>query len=618
MSEAKQQQLATLAVHAGQSPDPTTGSRAVPIYQTTSYLFQDADHAGRLFALKEFGNIYTRIMNPTTDVFEKRVAALEGGAAGLATASGQAAETLALTTLAAAGDEIVSTTSLYGGTYNLFHYTLPRLGITVKFVDADDFDGLRAAINDKTRAVYTETLGNPKLDVVDIEKLAAIAHEHKLPLVIDNTSASPALVRPIEWGADIVVNSATKFLGGHGTTIGGVIVDAGKFDWAASGRFKDFTEPDPSYHGLSYTEAFGPLAFILKARVQGLRDTGAALSPFNAFLLLQGIETLHLRLERHSAERAGRGQASGAASRRGVGQLSGPGIQPVLTSGRRSICPPARARWSPLASRADYEAGKKLIDALELFSLVANIGDAKSLVIHPASTTHQQLSVEEQATTGVTPELVRLSVGIEDIRDILADLDQAIEAANGHALAGATETAEPCCTMSIMTEPTRRDRSRRPTEAGILAAHLRRRLCARRAPVAGVRPHAGRRLTLHYAVYGRLNAARDNAVLVCHALSGSALVGSWWPEIFAPGGGSVAGSRFCDLHQHAGLLLRLDRARFGGPGDGRHLRPGFSAGFDPRQCAGAGQAAGLAGHSPAAAGAGRLDRRHAGPGVGDP
>ncbi len=300
MSEPKQLQLATLAVHAGQSPDPTTGSRAVPIYQTTSYLFQDADHAGRLFALKEFGNIYTRIMNPTTDVFEKRVAALEGGAAGLATASGQAAETLTITTLASAGEEIISTTSLYGGTYNLFHYTLPRLGITVRFVDADDFDGLRAAINDKTRAIYTETIGNPKLDVVDIERLAAIAHENGLPLVIDNTTPSPALVRPIEWGADIVVNSATKFLGGHGTSIGGVIVDAGKFDWAASGRFKEFTEPDPSYHGLSYVEAFGPVAFILKARIQGLRDTGAALSPFNAFLFLQGIETLHLRLERHS------------------------------------------------------------------------------------------------------------------------------------------------------------------------------------------------------------------------------------------------------------------------------------------------------------------------------
>jgi O-acetylhomoserine (thiol)-lyase len=445
MSESKQQQFATLAVHAGQSPDPATGSRAVPIYQTTSYVFQDADHAGRLFGLQEFGNIYTRIMNPTTDVFEKRVAALEGGAAGLATASGQAAETLALTTLAGAGDEIVSTTSLYGGTYNLFHYTLPRLGITVRFVDADDFDGLRAAINSKTRAVYTESLGNPKLDVADIEQLAVIAHEHGLPLVIDNTTPSAALVRPIEWGADIVVNSATKFLGGHGTAIGGVIVDAGKFDWAASSRFKEFTEPDPSYHGRSYTEAFGPLAFILKARVPGLRDTGAALSPFNAFLLLQGIETLHLRLERHS-------QNALAVARHlerhpGVEWVNYPGLessryhqraQKYLPKGYGAII----TFGVKAGSAGSYDAGKKLINSLELFSLLANIGDAKSLVIHPASTTHQQLSTEEQAATGVTPELVRLSVGIEDIRDILADLDQAIEAANGHTFQDTPSTAE--------------------------------------------------------------------------------------------------------------------------------------------------------------------------------
>jgi O-acetylhomoserine (thiol)-lyase len=432
MSESKQH-LATLAVHAGQSPDPATGARAVPIYQTTSYEFQDADHAGRLFALKEFGNIYTRIMNPTTDVFEKRVAALEGGAAGLATASGQAAETLVATTLASAGEEIVSTTSLYGGTYNLFHYTLPKLGITVKFVDADDFDGLRAAINEKTRAIYTETLGNPKLDVVDIERIAAIAHEHKLPLVIDNTSASPALVRPIEWGADIVVNSATKFLGGHGTTIGGIIVDAGKFDWAASGRFKGFTEPDPSYHGLVYTEAFGPLAFILKARVQGLRDTGAALSPFNAFLLLQGIETLHLRIERHSENALA--VAKHLEQHPGVEWVNYPGLVSSQYYERaQKYLPNGKGGLVTFGIKGGYEAGKKLIDSLELFSLVANIGDAKSLVIHPASTTHQQLSPAEQADTGVTPGLVRLSVGIEDIRDILADLDQAIEAANGEAV----------------------------------------------------------------------------------------------------------------------------------------------------------------------------------------
>ena len=439
MSEVKQQ-FATLAVHAGQVPDPTTGSRAVPIYQTTSYVFQDADHAGRLFALKEFGNIYTRIMNPTTDVLEKRVAALEGGVVALAVASGQAAETLVATTLASAGEEIISTTSLYGGTYNLFHYTLPKLGITVKFVDADDFDGLRKLINAKTRAIYTETLGNPKLDVVDIEKLAAIAHEHKLPLVIDNTSASAALVRPIEWGADIVVNSATKFLGGHGTSIGGVIVDAGKFDWAASGRFKDFTTPDPSYHGLVYTEAFGPLAFILKARVQGLRDTGAALSPFNAFLILQGIETLHLRLERHSQNALA--VAKHLEKHPGVAWVNYPGLESSQYYERaKKYLPEGKGALVTFGVKAGpnsgvgggYEAGKTLLNSLNLFSLLANIGDTKSLAIHPASTTHAQLSVEEQATTGVTPELVRLSVGIEDIRDILADLDQAIKAANGHS-----------------------------------------------------------------------------------------------------------------------------------------------------------------------------------------
>ena len=436
--EPKQQQLATQAVHAGQSPDPATGSRAVPIYQTTSYVFQDADHAGRLFALQEFGNIYTRIMNPTTDVFEKRVAALEGGAAGLATASGQAAETLTILTLANAGDEIVSTTSLYGGTYNLFHYTLPKLGIVVRFVDADDFDGLRKAINSKTRAVYTETLGNPKLDIADIETLAAIAHENKLPLIIDNTSASPALVRPIEWGADIVVNSATKFLGGHGLAIGGVIVDAGKFDWAASGRFKDFTEPDPSYHGLRFTEAFGPLAFILKARVQGLRDTGAAMAPFNSFLILQGIETLHLRMERHSQNALA--VARHLEQHPGVDWVNYPGLESSQYFARtKKYLPTGAGALVTFGIKGGYDAGKKLINSLELFSLLANIGDVKSLVIHPASTTHQQLSEREQAATGVTPEMVRLSVGIEDIRDILADLDQAIEVANGSKFSGKPE-----------------------------------------------------------------------------------------------------------------------------------------------------------------------------------
>jgi O-acetylhomoserine (thiol)-lyase len=430
MPETKQQHFATLAVHAGQEVDPTTGSRAVPIYQTTSYVFHDAEHAGRLFGLQEFGNIYTRIMNPTNDVFEKRVAALEGGAAGLATASGMAAEALTLTTLASAGDEIVSTTSLYGGTYTLLRYTFERLGITVRFVDADDFAGLRAAINSKTKALYTETLGNPKLDVADIETLAKIAHEQSIPLVIDNTSASAALVRPIEWGADIVVNSATKFLGGHGNSIGGVIVDSGKFDWAASGRFSNFTEPDPSYHGLSYTKAFGPLAFILKARVQGLRDTGAALSPFNSFLLLQGIESLHLRMERHSQNALAVAQF--LQKHPGVEWTNYPGLEssPYYQRAKKYL-PTGQSGLVTFGIKGGLEAGKKLINSLKLFSLLANIGDAKSLAIHPASTTHQQLSVEEQAASGVVPELVRLSVGIEDIRDILADLDQAIEAANG-------------------------------------------------------------------------------------------------------------------------------------------------------------------------------------------
>jgi O-acetylhomoserine (thiol)-lyase len=432
MPEENKQQLATLAVHAGQQVDSATASRAVPIYQTTSYLFQDADHAARLFGLQEFGNIYTRIMNPTTDVFEKRVAALEGGAAALATASGQAAETLAITTLAGAGDEIVSTTSLYGGTYNLFHYTLPKMGITVRFVDADNFDGLRAAINSKTRAVYTETLGNPKLDIADIETLAKIAHENGLPLMIDNTSASPILARPIEWGADIVVESATKFIGGHGTSIGGVIVDAGKFDWKASGRFRDFVEPDPSYHGLSYVDAFGPLAFILKARVQGLRDTGAAMAPFNAFLFLQGLETLHLRMERHSQNALA--VANHLTNHPGISWVNYPGLASSRYNSRaRKYMPDGQSSLLTFGIKGGYEAGKKLINSLKLFSLLANIGDAKSLVIHPASTTHAQLTADEQQSTGVTPELVRLSVGIEDIRDILADLNQAIQVANGQS-----------------------------------------------------------------------------------------------------------------------------------------------------------------------------------------
>lgn len=430
----------TLAIHGGQAPDSATRARAVPIYQTTSYVFDDADHAARLFALQEFGNIYSRIMNPTTDVFEKRVAALEGGVAGLAVASGQAAETLVIQTLANAGDEIISTNSLYGGTYNLFRYTFPRLGITVKFADANDFEGIRALITDKTKAIYSETIGNPNLDITDIQKLAEIAHENGLPLIIDNTSISAALNRPIEWGADIVVNSATKFLGGHGTSIGGIIVDAGKFDWKASGRFPDFVNPDPSYHGVSYTEAFGNLAFILKARVQGLRDTGACLSPFNAFLILQGIETLHLRLERH-CENALK-VAKFLETHPGVEWVNYPGLE-----GNRNYelakkyLPNGAGALVTFGIKGGYDAGKQFINSLKLFSLLANIGDAKSLVIHPASTTHQQLNEAEQAATGVTPELIRLSVGIEDIRDIIADLDQGLKSVSRSSTQSAAATA---------------------------------------------------------------------------------------------------------------------------------------------------------------------------------
>ncbi|MFN0120111.1 MAG: homocysteine synthase [Blastocatellia bacterium] len=428
MSDPTAYHFNTLAVHGGQEVDPATTARAVPIYQTTSYRFHNADHAARLFGLQEFGNIYTRIMNPTQDVLEKRVAALEGGAAALAVASGQAAETLAITNIAGAGDEIVSTTSLYGGTYNLFHYTLPKLGINVRFVDAEDEAGLRAAINDKTKCVFTETVGNPKLDIVDIAKLANIAHEHGMPLMIDNTTPSPALCRPIEHGADIVIQSLTKFIGGHGTSIGGAIVDAGKFDWKASGRFPDFTTPDPSYHGLVHADAFGPLAFILKARVQGLRDTGASISPFNAFLILQGAETLHLRMERHSANALA--VAKFLLGHAQVTAVNYPGLESSPYHQRTAkYMPTGAGALVTFEIKGGHEAGKKAIDSVKLFSLLANIGDAKSLIIHPASTTHSQLTPEEQAATGVTAGLIRLSVGIEDIRDIIADLDQALHAA---------------------------------------------------------------------------------------------------------------------------------------------------------------------------------------------
>jgi len=427
----------TLSLHAGQeTADSATNARAVPIYQTTSYVFDSPEHAANLFGLKQFGNIYTRIMNPTHDAFERRIAALEGGVGALATSSGQAAETLAILNIAGAGDEIISSASLYGGTYNLFHYTLPRLGIKVHFVDGREPENFRAAINARTKALYAETVGNPRLDTLDIRAVADIAHEHGLPLIIDNTIPTPYLVQPLKHGADIVVHSATKFIGGHGTAIGGVIVDGGKFDWAASGRFPEFTEPDPSYHGLRYVEAFGPLAFILKARVQLLRDIGAATTPFNAWLFLQGLETLPLRMERHS-QNALR-VAEFLESHPAVSWVSYPGLkshpqhalaEKYFTHGYGAIL--------GFGIKGGLEAGKRLISHVELFSHLANIGDAKSLIIHPASTTHSQLTPAEQEETGVTPDFVRLSVGLETVEDLIDDLDQALNAAVAEASASA-------------------------------------------------------------------------------------------------------------------------------------------------------------------------------------
>ena len=420
----------TLAVHAGQSVDPTTKSRAVPIYATTSYVFDNADHAARLFGLQEFGNIYTRIMNPTTDVFEQRIAALEGGVGALGIASGQAAETLAILNLARAGDNIVTSSSLYGGTYNLFAYTLPKWGVSFKFVDGSKPAEFEKAIDGKTKAVYLETIGNPRLDVPDFEAIAAIAHKAGIPVIVDNTFA-PILAKPFEHGADIVVHSATKWIGGHGTVIGGVVVDSGKFDWAASPRFKtDFVDPDESYHGVSYTAAFGNLAYILKLRVQLLRDLGPALSPFNAWLLIQGLETLPLRIERHSANALA--VAQWLEGHPAVEWVSYPGLasHPAHQNARKYLCG-GFGGVVTFGLKGGLEAGRKLIDSVKLFSLLANVGDAKSLIIHPASTTHQQLSAEDQVASGVTPELVRISVGIEHVDDIIADLDQAIGAATG-------------------------------------------------------------------------------------------------------------------------------------------------------------------------------------------
>ncbi|ALS20630.1 homocysteine synthase [Paenibacillus naphthalenovorans] len=425
MSEERQLQPETLAVHGGQQVDPATLSRAVPIYQTTSYVFKDTDHAASLFGLQETGNIYTRVTNPTTDVFEQRIALLEGGSGALGVASGQAAITYSILNIASAGDEIVSASSLYGGTYNLFSTTLPKLGIQVKFVDPSNTENFRSAITDKTKAIFAETIGNPKGDVLDIEAVAAIAHEHGIPLIVDNTFPSPYLLRPIDFGADIVVHSATKFIGGHGNSIGGVIVDSGRFDWAASGKFPGLTEPDSSYNGLVYTEAAGPLAYIIKARVQLLRDLGAALSPFNSFLLLQGTETLHLRLERHSQNALA--VARFLENHESVEWVSYPGLESHASYAlAQKYLPKGQGAILSFGIKGGVEAGKKLIHAVQLFSHLANVGDSKSLIIHPASTTHQQLNEAEQLATGVTPGLIRLSVGTEAIDDILYDLEQAL------------------------------------------------------------------------------------------------------------------------------------------------------------------------------------------------
>ncbi|WP_144484787.1 homocysteine synthase [Bacillus pumilus] len=425
MSEERPFRLETKAIHAGQELDSATYSRAVPIYQTSSFGFRDSEHAANLFGLQEPGNIYSRIMNPTNDVFEKRIAELEGGIGALAVSSGQAATTYSILNIAGAGDEIVSSSSLYGGTYNLFAHTLKKLGITVKFVDSSNLEELEAAITEKTKAVYAESIGNPKGDILHIEAISAIAHKHHIPLIVDNTLASPYLLRPIEFGADIVVHSATKFIGGHGTSIGGVIVDSGKFPWADSDKFKGLTEPDPSYHGLTYTEAIGEAAYITKARVQLLRDLGAALSPFNSFLLLQGLETLHLRLERHSENALKTAQF--LQDHPLVDWVSYPGLESHESYKlAQTYLPKGQGAILTFGIKGGREVGKKLIDSVKLFSHLANVGDSKSLIIHPASTTHQQLSEAEQKATGVTPELIRLSVGTEAIEDIIADLEQAI------------------------------------------------------------------------------------------------------------------------------------------------------------------------------------------------
>jgi O-acetylhomoserine (thiol)-lyase len=417
--------FATRSLHAGHTPDASSHARAVPIYQTTSFVFDNSDHAANLFALKEFGNIYSRIMNPTTDVFEQRVASLEGGIAGLATASGQAAQFLAISGLVGQGEEVVSSSTLYGGTYTQFDVSFRRIGINVKFVEPDDPENFRKAITPKTRAIYGETIANPRMNVLDIEKVAAIAHEAGVPLVIDNTMASPYLCRPIEHGADIVVHSATKFLGGHGNSIGGIIIDSGKFAW--SDKFPAITQPSPGYHGMVFSQVFGNLAYIIKTRVEGLRDFGPCISPFNSFLFIQGIETLKFRMEQHS--RNALRVTEWLETNPAVTWVKYPGLKssPYHAISQKYL-PNGQGSVATFGIKGGAEAGRKLIDSVKIFSHLANLGDSKSLIIHPASTTHQQLTDEQQLDAGVSKDLVRISVGIEDVDDLIWDLGQAIEA----------------------------------------------------------------------------------------------------------------------------------------------------------------------------------------------
>ncbi len=427
----------TLQVHAGQEPDAATGSRAVPIYQTTSFVFKDATHAASVFALKEPGNIYTRIMNPTTEVFEKRVAALEGGIGALAVSSGTAAVTYAILNIAETGDNIVAANTLYGGTHTLFTTTLPKLGITSALVDPDDLEGIRRAVNSRTKAIYIETIGNPTINVADIEAVALIAHDNGIPLIIDNTFATPYLCKPADFGADVIIHSATKFLGGHGTSIGGIIVDAGRFDWQKSGKFPGLTEPDPGYHGLKYTETYGPAAYIAKARLQLLRDTGACISPFNSFLFIQGIETLSLRVEKHvqNAQRV----AEFLHEHPNVSWVNYPGLPSDKQYTRaRKYLPKGAGSIMTFGVKGGLEAGRRFIQNLKVFSLLANVADAKSLVIHPASTTHGQMSEEDLITSGVLPDMVRLSIGIEAADDLVWDLGQALDSVAGGVSPGVT------------------------------------------------------------------------------------------------------------------------------------------------------------------------------------